>query len=160
MKGLNFNCVSPASVPDRTLATLTTFSSAPFPFSAKCQVLARPVVLKQCLNRAGVHWPGLLSVSFRFFRYLADAFDVLYEEGATSPKMMSIGLHCRIVGRPGYILSICLNRLHFIIGLALNYGVKSRMHTLQSAYFILALLRKGMHRKAFRLRIPCLARRN
>ncbi|NVD35817.1 allantoinase PuuE [Marinobacter lutaoensis] len=37
----------------------------------------------------------------QFFQYLRDSFDVLYEEGATAPKMMSVGLHCRIVGRPG-----------------------------------------------------------
>jgi putative urate catabolism protein len=36
-----------------------------------------------------------------FFAYLRDAFDVLYEEGETAPKMMSVGLHCRLVGRPG-----------------------------------------------------------
>jgi putative urate catabolism protein len=36
-----------------------------------------------------------------FFTYLKDSFDVLYAEGATSPKMMSVGLHCRVVGRPG-----------------------------------------------------------
>ena len=36
-----------------------------------------------------------------FFGYLTDAFDVLYAEGETSPKMMSIGLHCRLAGRPG-----------------------------------------------------------
>jgi allantoinase len=36
-----------------------------------------------------------------FFEYLRDAFDVLYEEGAHQPKMMSVGLHCRLVGRPG-----------------------------------------------------------
>lgn len=36
-----------------------------------------------------------------FYAYLRDAFDVLYAEGATAPKMMSIGLHCRLVGRPG-----------------------------------------------------------
>ena len=36
-----------------------------------------------------------------FYAYLKDSFDVLYAEGATSPKMMSIGLHCRVVGRPG-----------------------------------------------------------
>ena len=35
-----------------------------------------------------------------FFEYLKDAFDVLYTEGATSPKMLSIGMHCRILGRP------------------------------------------------------------
>lgn len=36
-----------------------------------------------------------------FERYLRNSFDFLYEEGAHSPKMMSIGLHCRMVGRPG-----------------------------------------------------------
>jgi putative urate catabolism protein len=36
-----------------------------------------------------------------FFTYLKDSFDVLYAEGTTSPKMMSVGLHCRLVGRPG-----------------------------------------------------------
>ena len=37
----------------------------------------------------------------QFFTYLKDAFDELYDEGAIAPKMMSIGLHCRLVGRPG-----------------------------------------------------------
>ena len=37
----------------------------------------------------------------QFYTYLKDAFDTLYAEGETVPKMMSIGLHCRIVGRPG-----------------------------------------------------------
>jgi len=37
----------------------------------------------------------------QFFNYLKDSFDVLYEEGEDAPKMMSIGLHCRLVGRPG-----------------------------------------------------------
>ncbi len=37
----------------------------------------------------------------QFYQYLQDTFDLLYEEGETSPKMMSVGLHCRLVGRPG-----------------------------------------------------------
>jgi putative urate catabolism protein len=38
----------------------------------------------------------------QFFTYLKDAFDVLYGEGrAGAPKMMSVGLHCRLAGRPG-----------------------------------------------------------
>jgi putative urate catabolism protein len=37
----------------------------------------------------------------QFYAYLKDCFDVLYAEGAGAPKMMSVGLHCRIVGRPG-----------------------------------------------------------
>jgi allantoinase len=36
-----------------------------------------------------------------FFAYLRDAFDVLYKEGESAPKMMSVGLHCRLAGRPG-----------------------------------------------------------
>ncbi|HLS42239.1 MAG TPA: allantoinase PuuE [Paenalcaligenes sp.] len=35
-----------------------------------------------------------------FFQFLKDAFDVLYEEGEEAPKMLSIGLHCRLIGRP------------------------------------------------------------
>ena len=38
-----------------------------------------------------------------FFAYARDAFDALYEEGAETPRMMAIGLHCRLVGRPGRI---------------------------------------------------------
>jgi len=37
----------------------------------------------------------------QFFSYLKDSFDTLYAEGETAPKMMSVGLHCRLVGRPG-----------------------------------------------------------
>jgi allantoinase len=37
----------------------------------------------------------------QFFTYLKDSFDVLYREGERAPKMMSVGLHCRLVGRPG-----------------------------------------------------------
>ena len=36
-----------------------------------------------------------------FFAYLRDAFDLLYAEGEHAPKMMSVGLHGRLVGRPG-----------------------------------------------------------
>ena len=37
----------------------------------------------------------------QFFTYLKDTFDTLYAEGETAPKMMSVGLHCRLAGRPG-----------------------------------------------------------
>jgi len=37
----------------------------------------------------------------QFFTYLKDSFDTLYAEGETEPKMLSVGLHCRIAGRPG-----------------------------------------------------------
>ena len=42
----------------------------------------------------------------QFFAYLRDAFDALYLEGETAPKMMSIGLHGRIVGKPGRIMAL------------------------------------------------------
>ncbi len=41
-----------------------------------------------------------------FFIYARDAFDALYAEGATAPKMMSIGLHTRLIGRPGRIIAL------------------------------------------------------
>ncbi len=37
----------------------------------------------------------------QFFQYLKDSFDVLYTESARTPRMMSVGLHCRLAGRPG-----------------------------------------------------------
>lgn len=37
----------------------------------------------------------------QFYAYLRDSFDVLYREGAERPRMLSIGLHCRLAGRPG-----------------------------------------------------------
>lgn len=36
----------------------------------------------------------------QFFSYLKDAFDVLYAEGESHPRMLSVGLHCRLIGRP------------------------------------------------------------
>jgi putative urate catabolism protein len=44
--------------------------------------------------------PGFTSPS-GYYEYLKDAFDVLYAEGKTHPKMMSVGLHTRLAGRPG-----------------------------------------------------------
>ncbi len=42
----------------------------------------------------------------QFFAYLRDTFDMLYAEGETSPRMMSIGLHGRVAGRPGRTLAL------------------------------------------------------
>jgi allantoinase len=42
----------------------------------------------------------------QFFTYLKDSFDALYAEGETAPKMLNIGLHCRIIGRPGRIQAL------------------------------------------------------
>ncbi|KPQ33872.1 MAG: putative xylanase/chitin deacetylase [Phormidesmis priestleyi Ana] len=42
----------------------------------------------------------------QFFTYLRDAFDMLYAEGEQTPKMMSVGLHCRLSGRPGRAIAL------------------------------------------------------
>lgn len=49
---------------------------------------------------------GGLATGDQFFSYLKDAFDVLYEEGTERPRMMSVGLHCRIAGRPGKLAGL------------------------------------------------------
>ena len=46
-------------------------------------------------------WRGELITPEHFFEVARSCFDMLYEEGATHPKMMSMGLHCRIIGKPG-----------------------------------------------------------
>ncbi len=45
--------------------------------------------------------PQGFNTADHFFNYLRDAFDVLYAEGEESPKMLSVGMHCRLLGRPG-----------------------------------------------------------
>lgn len=49
---------------------------------------------------------GGFNTGEEFYSYLKDAFDVLYAEGAERPKMLSVGLHCRIIGRPGKIAGL------------------------------------------------------
>ncbi|MFO1349767.1 MAG: allantoinase PuuE [Gammaproteobacteria bacterium] len=44
----------------------------------------------------------------QFYTYLKDSFDMLYAEGEHAPKMMSVGLHCRLVGRPGRATALAL----------------------------------------------------
>jgi putative urate catabolism protein len=41
-----------------------------------------------------------------FFQYMRDTFDALYAEGDEAPKMMSVGIHCRLLGRPGRIVAL------------------------------------------------------
>lgn len=50
--------------------------------------------------------PQGFNTADHFFAYLRDTFDCLYAEGATAPKMMSVGLHCRLAGRPGRALAV------------------------------------------------------
>lgn len=50
--------------------------------------------------------PQGFNTSQHFYDYLKDSFDVLYAEGEHQPKMMSIGMHCRLLGRPGRFIAI------------------------------------------------------
>ena len=50
--------------------------------------------------------PSAYVTADSFFTYLRDAFDVLYAEGAEAPRMMSIGMHCRLLGRPGRFVAL------------------------------------------------------
>ncbi len=45
-------------------------------------------------------WRGGMTLGSDFYQAARDTFDLLYEEGATHPKMMSLGMHCRIIGKP------------------------------------------------------------
>jgi putative urate catabolism protein len=67
------------------------------------EVAGRPhLIVPYTLEANDMRFSGTgLNTGEQFFSYLKDAFDVLYAEGEDRPKMMSVGLHCRIVGRPG-----------------------------------------------------------
>ena len=52
--------------------------------------------------------PQGFNTSEHFFHYLRDSFDVLYAEGADTPRMLSIGMHCRLLGRPGRLRGLQL----------------------------------------------------
>ncbi len=50
--------------------------------------------------------PQGFNTAAHFFDYLRDSFDVLYAEGAETPRMLSIGMHCRLLGRPGRFIAL------------------------------------------------------
>ncbi|WCE03463.1 allantoinase PuuE [Pseudoxanthomonas sp. JBR18] len=50
--------------------------------------------------------PQGFNTADHFFTYLRDSFDVLYAEGEDTPKMLSIGMHCRLLGRPGRFVAL------------------------------------------------------
>jgi len=52
-------------------------------------------------NNDGKFSRGAMATANDFYEYLRDTFDVLYGEGELSPKMMSVGLHLRLIGHPG-----------------------------------------------------------
>ncbi len=51
-------------------------------------------------------WRGGLTSISGFYEYLKETFDCLYQEGSEHPKMMSVGLHCRIAGRPARSMAV------------------------------------------------------
>ena len=51
-------------------------------------------------------WRGGMTKPSDFYEAARNTFDLLYQEGATHPKMMSIGLHCRIIGRPSRAVAL------------------------------------------------------
>jgi peptidoglycan/xylan/chitin deacetylase (PgdA/CDA1 family) len=50
--------------------------------------------------------PQGFNTATHFFEYLRDSFDVLYAEGAERPRMLSVGMHCRLLGRPGRFIAL------------------------------------------------------
>ena len=78
-------------------------------FEASKRFFSEPIEKKMLVSKNKFH-RGYLPIGTT--RYpgkaadLKDSFDVLYKEGETSPKMMSVGLHCRIVGKPGRLKSL------------------------------------------------------
>ena len=60
------------------------------------------LVVPYTLTNNDLKWAtGNLSSGEDFFRILKESFDVLYEEGAATPKMMNVGMHMRLLGHPG-----------------------------------------------------------
>ena len=58
--------------------------------------------MKHLINQGNIKFavgPGFTSPD-GFFTYLKNTFDVLYAEGEITPKLMNVGLHCRLVGKP------------------------------------------------------------
>lgn len=50
--------------------------------------------------------PQGFNTAAHFFDYLRDSFDVLYAEGEHTPRMLSVGMHCRLLGRPGRFIAL------------------------------------------------------
>ena len=73
-------------------------------------VVVRQLIVPYTLDANDMRFvsPSGFANGEQFFAYLRDTFDVLYEEGAEAPKMMSIGLHNRLVGKPGRLRGLQL----------------------------------------------------
>lgn len=71
------------------------------PYWTQVQGRAHLVIPYSLANNDGKFSRGAMATANDFFEYLRDSFDMLYEEGAIAPKMMSVGLHLRLAGHPG-----------------------------------------------------------
>jgi allantoinase len=49
---------------------------------------------------------GAMATAGDFFEFMRDSFDMLYHEGIQTPKMMSLGLHMRLIGHPGRAMGL------------------------------------------------------
>ena len=104
---------SPVGVAEENLGTawLSDESAAPkLPYYTSLRTNGREkpwlvVPYSMETNDARFWRGGLVSVG-GFFEYLKETFDCLYQEGREHPKMMSVGLHCRIAGRPARSMAV------------------------------------------------------
>eukprot|EP01043_Picozoa_sp_COSAG02_P061450 COSAG02_NODE_8264_length_2638_cov_1.376920_1_plen_122_part_00 len=97
-------------------------------FSGAGGWVARPVSLHRFISsddacaRHGTQKfasPNAFTTGADFKAYLRETFDALYSEGAAgSPKMMSVGLHCRLAGRPGRAAALAETRSEAAVDLA------------------------------------------
>ncbi|AKZ62529.1 chitin deacetylase [Herbaspirillum hiltneri N3] len=71
------------------------------PYWVRVQERDHLVIPYSLANNDGKFSRGSMTTANDFFEFLRDSFDMLYEEGATAPKMMSVGLHLRLIGHPG-----------------------------------------------------------
>ncbi len=90
---------SPSMAASSTTPTTTMTSCPTGPWSTGRPQLIVPYTLDA--NDMRFATPQGFNSGDQFYAYLKDSFDVLYAEGAETPRMMSVGLHCRLVGRPG-----------------------------------------------------------
>lgn len=71
------------------------------PYWTRVDGKAHLVVPYSLVNNDGKFANGMFNTAKDYFDFHKDAFDMLYREGKTQPKMMSVGLHMRLIGHPG-----------------------------------------------------------
>ena len=103
--------------PPQTLATRRILAEEGFLFDSGAvndeipyfqEVQSRPfLIVPYTLDVNDIRfWKGQMFTAHDFEEYCRDAFDVLYRESARAPRMLSVGLHPRVIGRPGRILGL------------------------------------------------------